>query len=367
MEEKKSNEIGKQNLLYMNEPPKQEHSLVLSVKELTAQLKIGQDVWTVVDRLGFSLYRGKTLALVGESGCGKSMTALSLMRILPHPPALPPTGEVIYQGRNLIGISEKEMRRIRGAKMAMIFQDPMSALNPVYTIGNQLMEVAGLHLGLHGEEGWMRAREALESVGIPEAEERMNAYPHQLSGGMKQRVMIAMALMCEPDILIADEPTTALDVTIQAQVLELIRSQQRKNGMAVLLITHDMGVVAEMADEVIVMYLAQGIERADVEDLFDHPSHPYTRGLFQSRPSLENRRGKLHPIRGQVPPFRHIPAGCRFHPRCPYAMEKCLKGAVPDFTLPHPHHEAKCWLYDGTKESQERWARPSWEVPFAGS
>lgn len=340
----------------MNQSP------VLSVKDLTAQLKIGDEVWTVVDRLGFSLYRGKTLALVGESGCGKSMTALSLMRILPRPPALPPTGEVRYREYNLMTISEREMRRIRGAKMAMIFQDPMSALNPVYTIGNQLMEVAEWHLGLYGEEAWLRARDALKEVGIPEAAERLAAYPHQLSGGMRQRVMIAMALICEPDILIADEPTTALDVTIQAQVLELIRALQKRNGMAVLLITHDMGVVAEMADEVIVMYLAQGIERATAIDLFDHPAHPYTRGLFQSRPSLESRRGKLQPIKGQVPSFRHIPTGCRFHPRCPYAMEKCKKGPVPDFSIPDHQHEAKCWLYDGTLESQEKWAHPAWEV-----
>lgn len=345
----------------MNEPHINEPSLLLSVKDLTTRLKIGQDVWTVVDHLEFSLYRGKTLALVGESGCGKSMTALSLMRILPLPPALPPTGRVMYGGRNLLEISEKEMRRIRGAKIAMIFQDPMSALNPVYTIGNQLMEVAQLHLGIYEEEAWIRSREVLESVGIPAAEERMDAYPHQLSGGMKQRVMIAMALMCEPDILIADEPTTALDVTIQAQVLELIRSIQREKGMAVLLITHDMGVVAEMADDVIVMYLSQGIERASRDNLFDHPSHPYTQGLFHSRPSIGNRKGKLQPIPGQVPSFRHIPSGCRFHPRCPYVMEKCLKGAVPDFVIQGSGHEAKCWIYDGTKESQERWAHHAWE------
>ena len=300
---------------------------------MTSRLKIGHDVWTIVDRLSFSLYSGKTLAMVGESGCGKSMTALSLLRILPRPPALPTTGEVIYCGRNLLEASEKEMRAIRGAKIAMIFQDPMSALNPVYTIGNQLVETAGLHLGLYGQAAWDRARASLEEVGIPAAEERLSAYPHQLSGGLKQRVMIAMALICEPDILIADEPTTALDVTIQAQVLELIRSLQRKKGMALLLITHDMGVVAEMADEVIVMYLSQAIERAPIEALFNQPAHPYTVGLFSSRPSLENRRGKLQPIIGQVPSFRHIPKGCRFHPRCPYAMQKCYRGTVPDFEI----------------------------------
>lgn len=323
-------------------------SLILEVKNLTTQLKVGKEIWTIVDRLNFSLYRGKTLALVGESGCGKSMTALSLMRILPSPPALPPMGEVLYQGANLLEIPEKKMRAIRGAKIGMIFQDPMSALNPVYTIGNQLIEVAELHLKLYGDEAWMHACEMLKSVGIPEPQEKMDAYPHQLSGGLKQRAMIAMALMCKPDILIADEPTTALDVTIQAQVLELIRSLQKKNGMAVLLITHDMGVVAEMADEVIVMYLAQGVEKAPVGELFKNPSHPYTKGLFQSIPKLEDRRGKLQPIAGQVPLFRHIPSGCRFHPRCPYVMEKCLKGEVPDFSIQNESHVAKCWLYEAS-------------------
>lgn len=339
-----------------------ENPPVLTVKGLTTRIKINQDIWTVVDRLDFSLYRGQTLALVGESGCGKSLTALSLMRILPDPPALPSTGEVLYQGRNLLQVKESEMRRIRGAKIAMIFQDPMSALNPVYTIGNQLIEVAELHLGLQGKAAWARALQALVEVGVPSPEERMNAYPHQLSGGLKQRVMIAMALMCEPDVLIADEPTTALDVTIQAQVLELIRSLQRKNGMALLLITHDMGVVAEMADEVIVMYIAQGIEKGTVWDIFDHPSHPYTIGLFHSRPSLETRKGKLFPIPGQVPSFRHIPSGCRFHPRCPYVMDKCRQGAVPDFPIEQTGHAARCWLYDGTEESHDRWAQAAWEV-----
>ena len=335
---------------------------ILSVRSLTTRLQIGNDIWTVVSHLDFSLYRGKTLAIVGESGCGKSMTAFSLMRILPNPPALPLLGEVIYQNRNLLALREKEMRGIRGAKMAMIFQDPMSALNPVYTVGNQLIEVAEYHLGKYGEAAWQCAVEALNGVGVPSAEERMNAYPHQLSGGLKQRVMIAMALMCQPDVLIADEPTTALDVTIQAQVLELIRSLQSKNGMALLLITHDMGVVAEMADEVIVMYVAQGIEHASAAKLFNHPAHPYTIGLFQSRPSVESRKGKLHPIAGQVPSFRHIPKGCRFHPRCPYAMDKCQRGEVPDFMIDTPDHTAKCWLYDGSEESKVRWNHPDREM-----
>ena len=333
-------------------------SPILSVKNLITRLRIGQDDLRVVDQLNFNLYKGQTLALVGESGCGKSLTALSLMRILPSPPALPSTGQVIYQNKNLLTAPEKEMRHLRGSKIAMIFQDPMSALNPVYTIANQLMEVAELHLQQSPQEAWQSSYEALKAVGINRIEERLDAYPHQLSGGLKQRVMIAMALMCQPDILIADEPTTALDVTIQAQVLQLIRDLQQKNGMAVLLITHDMGVVAEMAQEVIVMYTAQGVEIGHVDDIFHHPAHPYTIGLFQSRPSLTNRRGKLLPIKGQVPRLNHLPSGCRFHPRCPYVMDKCRQGEVPNFETNTPTHIAKCWLHDQTEESQQRWQHP---------
>lgn len=332
---------------------------ILRVKNLVTRLKSGNDVWIVVDHANFDLYQGKTLALVGESGCGKSMTALSILRILPTPPALPSEGEVIYKGRNLLPLNETEMRQIRGAKIAMIFQDPMSALNPVYSIGSQLEEVAELHLGLYGEEAQERVRGALHAVGIPSPEKRLNDYPHQLSGGLKQRVMIAMALICEPDILIADEPTTALDVTIQAQVLKLIQQLQKQKGMALLLITHDMGVVAEMADEVIVMYLAQGVERGFVKEIFDHRAHPYTMGLFDSRPSIQTHRGKLRSIPGSVPSFNHIPPGCRFHTRCPFAMPKCRQGPVPDFVIDgSPTHQAKCWLYDQSPESRYRFNHP---------
>jgi oligopeptide/dipeptide ABC transporter ATP-binding protein len=332
---------------------------ILSVRDLKVRLQMGNDIWTVVDQMGFDLYRGRTLALVGESGCGKSMTALSLLRILPHPPALPPEGQVIYQGQNLLELSNKEMRRIRGAKIAMIFQDPMSSLNPVYSVGYQLAEVAQVHLGLYGEVALERAKESLAAVGIPSPAQRLNDYPHQLSGGLKQRIMIAMALMCEPDILIADEPTTALDVTIQAQVLKLIRNLQAEKGMAVLLITHDMGVVAEMAHDIIVMYTAQGVERGKIEEIFDYPAHPYTIGLFNSRPSVQDQKGKLKSIPGTVPSFRHIPAGCRFHPRCPFVMEKCRHGAVPDFIIEGSlSHQAKCWLHDQSEESKERAKHP---------
>ena len=318
---------------------------ILSVKNLITPLQIGKEVYPVVDRLSFDLHLGKTLALVGESGCGKSITALSILRILPEPPCLKPTGAVLYKGQNLLDLSEREMRSIRGAKIAMIFQDPTTSLNPVFTIGAQLLEVAALHLGLYGEEAVERAVKALREVGIVKPEERLDDYPHQLSGGMRQRVMIAMALMCEPDILIADEPTTALDVTIQAQVLDLMKELQAKKGMAILLITHDMGVVAEMADEVIVMYTSQAVERGTVYDIFDSMSHPYTMGLFASRPGLKKDKGKLTPIQGTVPPLNRYPQGCRFNTRCPFVMSKCLQGEVPEFHVPNSkNHLSKCWL-----------------------
>jgi len=327
---------------------------ILTVRNLTTRLQIGEKLFKVVEGLSFQLHKGKTLALVGESGCGKSVSAHSIMRILPSPPFLPPEGEVLYRGQNLLTISERQMRSLRGAKIAMIFQDPGSALNPVYTVGNQLMEVAELHLGLYGEEAWEKAVQALIEVGISSPRERLLDYPHQLSGGMKQRVMIAMALICQPDILIADEPTTALDVTIQAQVLELIRSLQQRMGMAVLLITHNMGVVAEAADEMMVMYASQTVESGSVERVFKYLSHPYTIGLFQSHPSPDRTRGKLTPIKGSVPSLTNYPSGCRFHPRCPFVMDKCLSGHVPNFVIDErPEHLAKCWLFEKNKKKNE--------------
>ncbi len=320
---------------------------ILTVKDLTTSLRLSgaTSPITIVDRMSFNLQKGKTLALVGESGCGKSMTALSLMRILPRPEALPSTGEVIYRGQNLLKLSEKEMRKIAGGKIAMIFQDPTTALNPVFTIGNQLMEVANLHLNLFGNAALERVMMALKEVGIPDPKARVNAYPHQLSGGMKQRAMIAMALMCEPDVLIADEPTTALDVTIQAEVLALIASLQRKNHMATLLITHDMGVVAEMADEVIVMYAGQAVESGSVQKIFDEKAHPYTQELFASRSSIHVPKARLHTIKGEVPSPSHLPRGCRFHPRCPFAFEKCFAGDVPNFIVNEDvDHLSRCWL-----------------------
>ncbi len=333
----------------MNEP-------ILSVQNLTTQLQINRKNYPVVDNLSFNLYPGKTLALVGESGCGKSMTALSVLRILPHPPALKSTGKILYREQNLLDLPEHKMREIRGSRISMIFQDPSSALNPVFTIGEQLMEITELHPTLFQDDPKKSAIKALGDTGIPSPESRFNDYPHQLSGGMKQRVVIAMALMCEPDILIADEPTTALDVTIQAQILELIKNLQKKNGMAVLLITHDMGVVAEVADDVIVMYASQKVEEAPVLGLFNNMSHPYTQGLFSARSDSFARSGqKLQTIRGNVPPLTYYPKGCRFHPRCDYCMHKCKIHDVPNFLIDEgTRHSAKCFLWDGSEESEQK-------------
>lgn len=319
---------------------------ILSVSGLRSKLKIDQLVLTVVDGLSFNLYKGKTLALVGESGCGKSLTALSIMRILPERIALPSEGEIIYEQKNLLKASEKEMRALRGSKIAMIFQDPASALNPVYTIESQLIEVVEIHLGIYGEQALDHVKKTMEDVGIDRIEDRLTSYPHELSGGLKQRVMIAMALLCSPDILIADEPTTALDVTIQKQILELIKKLQKERGMALLLITHDMGVVREMADEVIVMYLTEGIEKANSKDIFSSPLHPYTKGLFNSRPSL-HKKERLIPIKGNVPSLNNIPSGCRFHTRCPEAMPICALKPPPSFNPSKSCQTVKCWLYEG--------------------
>ncbi len=323
---------------------------LLKVNNLTTNLEVDNHVYKVVNDLSFELHAGRTLALVGESGCGKSMTALSLMRIVSTPPILPPVGEVLYNGVNLLTLSQAEMRKIRGEKIAMIFQDPRSALNPVLTIGDQLLEVCLIHLGCEVQQAKQHIFEALEEVHLSNPGQIFQAYPHQLSGGMLQRVMIAMALLCEPDILIADEPTTALDVTIQKQILQLLKELQKKRGMATLLITHDMGVVAEMADEVIVMYAGQKIEQAMINDLFDAPSHPYTQALFAARPDRSLKEGKLPTIQGNVPRLNQLPKGCHFHPRCTYCMEMCQSGGVPTFELPNKTHKARCWLFDENLE-----------------
>lgn len=318
----------------------------LEVRNLTTRLKIEGNIYTVISDLSFKLEAGKTLALVGETGCGKSMTALSLLGIVPSPPLYSIEGEILYKGVDLLKLSGNELRRIRGRQISMIFQDPRSSLNPVYTIGDQLMEVCYNHLQMTPNVAKQRVIKTLEEVQLSQPQRLLKEYPHQLSGGMLQRVMIAMALLCEPDILIADEPTTALDVTIQKQILELLQALQQKRGMSTLLITHDMGVVAEIADEVIVMYAGQKIEESPVCNLFDAPSHPYTQALFASRPDRPIAAQRLSTIPGNVPRITHLPKGCHFHPRCPYAMALCKENPIDLYSLPEKKHRARCLLFD---------------------
>lgn len=341
-----SEQLPKDSVTRMNDDF---HEIVLSVRHLTTKLKIKNKIFNVVDDLSFDLFRGKTLAIVGESGCGKSMTALSLMRILPKPPFYKTEGKILFNEENLLELNEKKMRKIRGGKIAMIFQDPHSALNPVFTIGNQLIEACNIHRNLWGQRAFNEVIEALTEVGIQNPKERFYAYPHELSGGMKQRVMIAMALIGQPDVLIADEPTTALDSTIQSQVLDLIKELQKKRGMAVLLITHDMGVVAKVADECMVMYAAQCIEKGQTQAIFQTPSHPYTQALLKARPSYKIERGHLEAIKGSVPQLSLLPKGCRFHPRCPFIMPICQEQQADNFIINDSNncnqtHTAKCWL-----------------------
>ena len=290
-----------------------------------------------VDGVSFALRRGETLGLVGESGCGKSVSALSVMRLIPQPPGQIESGEILFGGRDLLRLSEDEMCRVRGNEIAMIFQEPMTSLNPVLTCGFQITESVILHQGVSKQEARNRAIEMLRLVGIPAPEQRVDEYPHQLSGGMRQRVMIAMALSCNPQLLIADEPTTALDVTIQAQILELLQRLQEELKMAVLMITHDLGVIAEVADRVAVMYAGQVVEYASTRDLFNSPQHPYTRGLMQSVPRLDESRERLDIISGIVPDAREFSEGCRFAPRCPLAEDRCRSASVELRALSEEH------------------------------
>lgn len=322
----------------------------LEVRGLKAAILSGKSPLPIVQDVSFNLVEGKTLALVGESGCGKTMTAMSILKVAFTPPALPPEGVVEYEGQNLIQLNDREMQQIRGGEIAMIFQDPSSSLNPLYPIGEQLMEAALLHLPFSEEECYQRCLEVLQQVGMASAESRMEDYPHQLSGGMKQRVMIAMALLANPKILIADEPTTALDVTIQAQLIELIREIQERSRMSMLLITHDMSVVAELAHDVAVMYAGQIVETGSVYQIFNNPRHPYTQGLFAAI-DRSLPKGHLKTIKGTVPNLRHLPSGCHFHPRCPYAFERCYHEKVPLYTVTEkPLHQSRCFLEDVNSE-----------------
>jgi oligopeptide/dipeptide ABC transporter ATP-binding protein len=320
---------------------------LLRVRDLKTYFVTEQGSGTAraVDGVSFDLYPGETLGIVGESGCGKTVTSLSILRLIPEPPGHIRPGSVIeFEGRNLLTLAPPELRAVRGNQIAMIFQEPMTSLNPVFTVGDQIGEAAVIHQGLSRKAARARAIEMLGLVGIPDPAERVDHYPHQLSGGMRQRVMIAMALVCRPKVLVADEPTTALDVTIQAQILELLSRLQDEMGMAVLLITHDLGVVAGHADRVVVMYAGQVVETASTTGLFDQPLHPYTEGLMAAVPRLDARAARLKAIPGQVPAATAWPTGCRFHPRCPHAWAKCAVEEPPLLDGPSPGHAARCWL-----------------------
>lgn len=316
---------------------------LLEVKDLKTYFYTSDGVVPAVDGVTYHVDKGETLGIVGESGCGKSVTSLSVMRLIPNPPGKIVGGEILFEGADLLAKSEAEMRKIRGNLISMIFQEPMTSLNPVYTVGDQIAEAIELHQGLRKREAIEKATEMLKIVGIPLPERRVHEYPHQLSGGMRQRVMIAMALSCNPKLLIADEPTTALDVTIQAQILELMKRLKKELGMAIMLITHDLGVVAEMAQRVVVMYAGKIVEEADVNSIFRMPLHPYTEGLLKSIPSIAGQKGRLHVIEGVVPNPLHMPKGCRFNPRCPYAMDIC-KDNEPPIERVSPTRQVACWL-----------------------
>ncbi|MGA3404053.1 MAG: ABC transporter ATP-binding protein [Acetobacteraceae bacterium] len=314
---------------------------MLSIASLRTTFRTANGEIAAVDGVDVSVARGRTLGIVGESGCGKSVLSLSVMRLVPSPGRIA-AGSITFDGRNLLDLPPAEMRAIRGNRIAMIFQEPMTSLNPVFTAGDQIMEAMRAH-DRTASSAALRARaiEALARVRIPAPERRFGEYPHQMSGGMRQRVMIAMALSCAPDLLIADEPTTALDVTVQAQILDLLRELQQQTGMAIILITHDLGVVAEMADEVAVMYAGRVVERAPGAAIFDDPQHPYTLGLLGSIPKIEEQRNRLLAIEGTVPPPFDLPQGCRFHPRCVFAEAACT-AAEPPLRELRPEHRAAC-------------------------
>ena len=321
---------------------------LLEVDDLQTHFFTPGGVIRAVNGVSYHVRAGETLGVVGESGCGKSVTALSILRLVASPPGRVVGGAIRLEGRNLLDLSESEMESIRGNDISMIFQEPMTSLNPIYTVGKQIAEAIRLHQHVSRGDAWDGAVEMLKRVAIPEPERRAHAFPHQLSGGMRQRVMIAMALSCNPKVLIADEPTTALDVTIQAQILDLIRDMRERLGTAVVLITHDLGVVAENADRVVVMYAGRKVEEADVDELFDHPGHPYTLGLLGSIPQLDpaawatSERPRLTEIKGMVPSLANLPTGCSFAPRCGFASDQC-RIETPPLAMVRPAHWIACW------------------------
>ena len=320
---------------------------ILQIKSLKTYFKTDQGLARSVDDVSFDLHRGKTLAVVGESGCGKSVTALSIMGLVPEPAGHNAGGEILFDGKNLLALPKDDLRKIRGDDISMIFQEPMTSMNPVFRVGHQIAAVLQLHREMNKKDALDETVRLLTQVGIPAPEKRVHDYPHQMSGGMLQRCMIAMALACDPKVLIADEPTTALDVTIQAQILDLMRKLQDERGMSILLITHDLGVVAENAHDVVVMYAGKVVEQAPVRELFRNPRHPYTLGLFAALPKHDSVRERLHVIQGNVPAATAFPPGCRFNNRCPLASARCRE-AEPVLETAGESHFAACWNLDQT-------------------
>ena len=319
---------------------------LLRIRDLVVEYDTDEDVVQAVNHIDLQLGKGETLGLVGETGAGKTTIAKAILRILPDPPSRVKAGEIYFEGKDILKLSEGKMRKIRGNKIAMIFQDPMTALNPIETVGSQIAEAIGLHEKLSKAEVQKRAVDMLEMVGIPG--ERYGEYPHQFSGGMKQRVVIAMALACRPELLLADQPTTALDVTIQAQVLDMMESLKEKLNTSMILITHDLGIVAGMCDRVAVVYAGEIVEQGTTEEVFDFPGHPYTLGLFQSLPRLDSTEKRLKPINGLMPDPTNLPEGCKFYDRCPYACEKC-KEKEPEMREYRPGHFVRCIRQGGEK------------------
>jgi oligopeptide/dipeptide ABC transporter ATP-binding protein len=320
--------------------------MLLDVQDLKTYFFTAAGVVRAVDGVSYSVQPGETVALVGESGCGKSVSALSIMQLVPAPAGRIIGGQIVFQGRDLLALDEESMRHIRGRQIAMVFQEPMTSLNPVLSIGRQLTEPLEIHLGMTPEQARQRAMELLATVGIPDPERRLAQYPHHFSGGMRQRMMIAMALSCHPALILADEPTTALDVTIQAQILELMRDLSRRLGIAMLLITHNLGVVARYAARVNIMYAGRMVEQGSAQEVYANPRHPYTIGLLRSVPRLdEPRRAKLNPIDGAPPDLTRLPPGCAFAPRCRYAMTRCRHEMPPLMTVAADHRSA-CWVAD---------------------
>ena len=322
---------------------------LLEIKDLRIEFVSDGEVTYAVNGIDLEIEEGKTLGLVGETGAGKTTTALSVLGMVPKPAGKIRSGEVLLNGTDVLKMSEKHLEDIRGNQVAMIFQDPMTALNPVMTVGKQIAEAIIVHEHISPKDAMDRARAMLETVGIPG--ERANEYPHQFSGGMKQRVVIAMALACKPKLLLADEPTTALDVTIQAQVLELMRNLRKQFSTGMLMITHDFGIVAEVCDNVAVMYAGKIVESGTLEDVFDHKRHPYTEGLFNSLPNVTDRKSELKPIRGLMPDPTNLPKGCPFHPRCDYCMDRCSQKEPPKVYINDTHY-TRCWLYEDTTENR---------------